>query len=324
MVSRWTRSRTIQGLCLLGFTVFITGCNPAAYKIPAQNFHAGTVALKEAYFLEWDISHRATIDEGDLEDHISLWGMPDGGDASDVQRVSDEMAARRTTDIHEGLRPLREQAFAALEGYAETLVSLASDEPTEAIVSELNGLVQDINDVLTIVSKTESLKRHADKVEAYVGPLQQYLDVLTEVLRLVSGIIRERAIIQTIGQSNDSVLALLSVLKSEAIMARENTYFQIETAREALDTFLASPPGQNVTNATKATIAEKIAGLQALEDRIRQSRTEEAFDLAVEAQGALIKKAVLKNPTDWAIQIRQFREKVAAIKRTLETIDSEM
>lgn len=310
---------------LIGCVVFIAACNPSVYKKPAENFRTATTSLKDAYFIELDLSNKARIERGDLEDQIAIWGAPiNVVSESTILQVSDNMKKRRQGDIHEQLKPLRKQAFAALEGYSGVLVSLASDEPTEEIVSELNGLVQDIEGVLKMARTMTIAAAHADKLTNFVGPLQQYVGVLNEVIRLASSLIRERAIVKTIGKSNDSIVELLTVLKSEAGDARENTKSQIKKARENLEGFIGGTKLANANNESKAEIAKRIAELQVLEDQINDVDIERAFDAALKAQGALVRKAFMKDPKDWVLQIQAFRERVTATKEAIEKIKSEI
>ena len=304
--------------------IFIAGCNPAVYKKPAEDFHAATVCLKQTYFLEWELSNKARIQRGDLEDQIGIWTAPGSVDKSMIQRVADRMKERQQEDIHKNLRPLREEAFAVIEGYAEIIVNLASDEPTEVIVSEINGLTKDIDETLKAASKMKALVEYSDKITNFTGPLQQYANILTEIARLVSSAVRERAIVQTIGKSNDSIIELMSVLKEEAVAAHENAQSQIKGARNELELFLGNPGLANTDNAIKAAVAKRIADLDTLEKQIEDDEIDSVFDSAIKAQGALVKKALLRDAKDWAEQIRVFKNKVAAAEEAIEKVMSEM
>ncbi|WP_177421164.1 hypothetical protein [endosymbiont of Lamellibrachia barhami] len=209
----WRSSNATKGLLLLFFSLFLTACDPSQYQKPAEDFLAATVTLRQVYFLEMDLSNKANIERRDMEDQIAIWGAPPGIDHQSIERVINKMTERRRSDIHEALKPLRKKAFAAIEGYAQTLVNLASGESTEAIVSELNGLVQGIEGVVAKASKISALSDRSAKMAKLAGPLKQYAGILKEVIGLVSDVVREQAIIQTIGRSNKSVTKLLSVLK---------------------------------------------------------------------------------------------------------------
>lgn len=303
---------------------FFTACNPSIYKRPSEDFLNASVSLRQAYFLEWELSNRARIERGDLEDQISIWLAPAGVDKSYIEPVSENMAARRQEDIHQALRPLREKAFSTLEGYAGVLVSLASDEQTEAIVTELNGMVQDIKDVLEAAKTIEKISGQVKKVESFTGPLAQYVDVLNEIIRLVSDLVRYQAIRQTIVRSNDSVLEILYVLKTEAVWAKDNARAQIRNTREVLEGFLEKPRFSDVQNTHKAAIAQKIAALKAIEQQIMNDDINTAFDAAVKAQGALVKSTLLTDPSDWAVHIRAFKKRVEDTKEAIERVADAM
>ncbi|MHC4553022.1 MAG: hypothetical protein ACYSUT_09710 [Planctomycetota bacterium] len=300
------------------------GCNPEVYRKPAEDFHTATVSLKEAYFLEWELSNTAMIQRANLEDEISIWTAPPNIDNPFIQKVSEKMKQRQLEDVHGPIRPLREKAFAALEGYAEILVYLASNEPTETIVTEINALVKDIEGVLDTVSKIEDFAKYADEIGEFTGPLQEYLGILSELTQLISSIARERAIVQTIGDSNDSVLELLKILKEEAVVANENTQLQIINSVTLLDSLPQKPGYADIDNVNKATIAKRTADLKTLQEKIGQVHTESAFDAAAKAQAALVKKAYMRDTDDWAEQIREFKNKVTIIKENIEKIESEM
>lgn len=302
----------------------LNGCNPTLYKRPAQDFQAASATLKGAYFLEWEISNQAQIERGDLEDQIQIWSSPAGISNNELARVSSRMAERRQEDIHEQLRPLREQVFNVLDGYASTLVSLSSGDPTERIQSELNGLVTDLKGTIDAAGKLNLVGDALSQLQKFTGPLQQYVNVLDEIIGLVSSILRERAIIETIGRSNEPIIDLLTVLKEEAAAAKENALRQTTFAKKGIDEFMSHAKFQQASNDTKAEILKRRAELESIEKQIASQEIELVFDAAMKAQGALVEKAMLKDPGDWTIRIKRFREQVDATKAAIEKIKSEM
>lgn len=304
--------------CLWGFVLLFAGCNPAVYKKPADDLKVATTTLKHAYFLEMELSNRARIERNNLDDQIDLWiGVPDDR----FQKIVTRMTERRNSDLHADLNPLREKAFAVLEGYATTLASLAANEPTEEIVAELEGLVTDVEAVLQSAQQIEAV---ADAVAQFSGPLQQYVGVLKEVVRLVSSVLRERAISETVGRSNESVLALLKVLKEEAVAARDNVLKEVGDAHKTLGKFVDSEYFSAANTTLKAAVAERLVDLKAIEARMALDNIEGSFDAAVKAQGALVRKALSSEPGDWAMQIRTFREQVYATRLAIENVRTEM
>jgi len=305
-------------LTTLGLTVLLVGCNPALYRQPAEDFHAGSTALRDVYFGEWDLSNRAFIERADLEDQVALWQAPVQIPAPEVARISERMSERRQSDVHENLRPLREQAFATLEAYARTLVNLASDVPTDAVTSELTGLASDIRRVVDQAAELKQIGDVAAKAKRFTGPLEQYVAVVNSVIEIVSSVLRERAIVETIGASNEAVLELLSVLKSEAQAARDNALHQIGESRGQLEAFAQAPTFARASNELRADVAKRTAVLSALEAQVREHDVEAAFDAARVAQGALVQKALLRDPGDWAARVRQFREQVEATRAAVD------
>lgn len=80
--------RPICFTAVLLISVFsLNACNPAMYKRPAQDFQVASATLKDAYFLEWEISNKAQIERGDLDDQIQIWTSPPGVPAAEFERV---------------------------------------------------------------------------------------------------------------------------------------------------------------------------------------------------------------------------------------------
>jgi len=313
-----TRVPTVYKAVFISCIFLISACNPSVYRKPSEDFLTASATLRQAYFLEWELSNRARIERGDLEDQIAIWVAPPGLDESFIAPVVKKMAERRQEDIHRALRPLREKAFSTIEGYAGVLVSLSSDEQTEAIVTELNSMVEDIKGVLEAAKQIEKISGQVQKVESFTGPLVQYAGVLNEIIRLVSDTVRYQAIRQTIVRSNDSILELLYLLKTEAVWANDNARTEIKNTRQVLESFLQKPHFADIQNAQKAAIAQRIAQLEAIEAQIMNDDINTAFDAAVKAQGALVKSTLLNDPSNWAVQIEAFKKRVEDTKEAIE------
>ena len=313
--------RSAQLLLLFVATAITSACNPSAYTRPAQDFLAATDTLEQIYFLEWDISGKATVELGDLEDQFAIWGAPAGVSAEQIERVAARMQQRRSEDIHGELRPLREQAFAALKGYADTLAALSSDAPTGEITGELRGLVDDMSG---IVARAGELSADISRVRRFTGPLEQYVNILNELITLVSDIMREKAIVATIVKSNRPVNELLGILREEALFAERNADEKLGSSSAMLDRFINSDQFANASNLDKANIAARRAGLGVLREQMERVEIEETFTLALEAQGALLNKAVLDDPGEWSRKIAEFRNRVERSRIVIETIRADM
>jgi hypothetical protein len=322
MVFTWVAPHRFMALVAV-CTFTLTACSPAVYKKPAEDFRNTAISLKQAYFIELELSNKAQIERDDLEDQIVIWNSKFDLPFEEIEKLSKKMADRRKKDLHEELKPLREKAFAAIEGYAGVLVSLASGEQTEAVITEVNGLVQDINGVLETVGKLDALAKQSQSIIGFTGPLQQYVGVLTEVIRLVSDVVRERAIVKTIVKSDEPVIGLLTVLKGEAVTARENTRLQMKNVRQDLSPFLKT---DNSNKVFRAEITKRMAEITAFEEQInlKENDISNAFDAVIKAQKALLQKAFLNDQTDWGARIREFRERVKSIRDAMEKIKAEM
>ena len=153
--------------------------------------------------------------------------------------------------------------------------------------------------------------------------MAQYAGVLTEVIRLVSEVVRERAIVTTIVKSDEPVIALLTVLKGEALAARENTRLQMKNVRQALSPFLAS---ERSGKPFQADIARRMAEITAFEENISLQENDigMAFEALGKAQRTLLQKAVLNDQADWEARIRAFRERVKAIRDAMEKVKADL
>jgi hypothetical protein len=302
--------------------LILSACSPTIYKRPALDFQAASITLKETYLSELRISNQAQIESGDIEDQVALLTSPVGVAKADLEKVSKRMTDRRSEDLHEKLLPLRLQVFNALDVYASTLISLSSDEPTQRIQTELNGLVTDIDKTVKAVEKLGLLDDALKKANELTGPLADYVKVLNHIIGIISDILRERAIIETIGQSNDSIVKLLNILKGEANAARKNALDKTKESIEDLNRYISHKKFETANNGTKLTVLKRKAELEVLSQKISKINIGAAFDSAHEAQAALVKKAMLKDPGDWQMKIKQFRKKVMDTKAEIDNLKS--
>jgi len=184
--------------------------------------------------------------------------------------------------------------------------------------------VTDISKTLESAAKLQLVGDTVGKLKKYAGPLQQYIGILNEIIGIVSNVIRERAIIDTIGKSNESILSLIDILKEEAEYAQENALKQTTAARENINDYMSHDKFLQADNNTKADVVKRKAQLETMEKRLGNQDIGTIFKSAAKAQNALVKKAMLKDPGDWALRIKQFREQVTATKTAIEKIKSEM
>lgn len=306
---------------LLCFFILLAGCAPIAYKAPAEEFLAGTRSLREIYFAEWDIANKARIQRADLDDEVVIWSAPPAvANSAEIAKLRERMAKRRIEDIHAQLRPLREQAFAVLEGYANTILGLASDEPTASLVNELNGLAGDIQSTVKAAGQLKLAGEAAAKAAAFLGPLQSYVQVLNEIIKGISSVIRENAIRQTIGRSNAPIMELLNVLKAEALLAKARAESELKEARNRADSFAKHPAFATMAPNVKTELARAGASLDALAQRYAAVDIEGAFSAALRAQRALVETAVVGNVDDLLERMRTFKAQVEKVRQAVSEL----
>lgn len=306
---------------LLCLVLGSAGCTPSAYKAPAEEFLAGTRSLREIYFAEWDIANKARIQRADLDDQVVIWTAPPAvANGTEIARLRERMAKRRTEDVHDQLRPLREQAFAVLEGYGSTILGLASDESTESLVSELNGLAGDVQATVRAAGQLKLAADAAARAASFLGPLQSYVQVVNELVRGISSVLREQAIHETIGRSNRPIVDLLNVLKTEALLAKARAESELKAARHRADSFVRHPAFADMAPNVKTTLARDAAKLDALAARYAAVDIDGAFTSALQAQQALVEAAVIGNIEDLRRRMQTFQVQVEKVRQTISQI----
>lgn len=308
---------------LLAVLVLLAGCSPAIYQKPLEDFRAANLSVREAYFLQLDQARDARASHDVLLEETVLWQPDRELAAADLEDIARRVAEIRNEPLlPPDTRNLREAAFRAIDGYAGTLVALASDDDTQGIVTELNALVGDINGVLENARNLGLVSNAASRAKEFAGPLSSIAGALGTIAEIVSGVVRERAIRQTVVSADARVRELLGLLKGEAVWARREAVRQSGLARDRIRGFIERN-GDALDSATRATVtgrAERIYTLaSAMED---QQGLEAAFDAAIEAQAALVRKAALKDQEDWILRIQSFRAQVTAAKASLEQVRS--
>lgn len=299
----------------------LLGCTPAIYQKPLQDFRQANLTVRDAYFLQVDQARKARASHDALLEETVLWQPGRELAAADLEDIARTVAEIRNEPLlPEDTRELREAAFRAIDGYAGTLVALAADDDTQGIVTELNALVGDINGVLDSARNLGLVSDAASRAKEFAGPLSSIAGALGTIAEIVSGVVRERAIRQTIVSADARVRELLSLLKQEAVWARREAVRQSGLARDSIQGFLERN-GDALDPSTRALVtgrAERIyAFASAMED---QQGLGAVFDAALEAQAALVRKAALRDQDDWIVRIKFFRAQVTAAKASLEQV----
>ncbi len=197
--------------------LFLSGC-PRDYLTPANDLKVATADLQDVYYLELDISNKARIERGDLEDQVNIWSLY--GDEIDVPfllEMSGKMVDRRRKGVNKEIILLRRQAFAAIEGYASILAGLALETPDVRLTAEINTFKATIQNTLSQVDGIPSTSEIHETVKQFSEPLEAFVGDLTSINEIVNKADVEPAIRDTIGTANEAIISLLKVLKQEAV-----------------------------------------------------------------------------------------------------------
>lgn len=306
---------------LLAVTALLAGCSPAIYQKPLQDFRQANLTVRETYFLQLDQARQARAGHDALLEETVLWQPDRELAAAELEDIAQRVAEiRNEALLPKDTRELREAAFRAIDGYAGTLVALASGDDTQGIVTELNALVGDINGVLDSAENLGLVSDAASRAKEFAGPLGSIAGALATIAEIVSGVVRERAIRQTIVGADARVRELLGLLKQEAAWARREAVRQSGLARDGIQGFLERN-GEALDPATRAAVTGRAERIYAFASAMREQQgLEAAFDAAIEAQAALVRKAALKDQDDWIVRIQSFRAQVGAAKASLEQV----
>jgi len=305
-------------------TLILTGC-PRDFLIPANNLRVATEDLQDVYFLELDISNKARIERGDLEDQIDIWSsFGDEIDVAFLKEMSGKMIARRRTDVPEEIIVLRRQSFAALDGYAFILSSLASETPKLRLKYEINIFKGTIQDTLSSVEGIPSDSEYFNKIKQFKGVLEVYVGVLTEITEIISRVEFEPAIRETIGTASESIITLLRILKQEAVFAETNAIDEIQKSEKILEDYLRSNEFKNASDTLQANLILKIAEFEILQEEIKKQNIAAAFDAALKAQYSLLETRRIPPTNDWTEGVINFRATLAPLKKSIEKINASM
>ena len=299
-------------------------CNPRIYRKPLEDFKQANADMREAYFLQLEIAKEAEIEKFVTNKKRVLWGKSSTQLESEYfQRTADEIAKKRTEAIiNEEVLKLRRKAFEVLDSYVGALLALSSDEDTDEIAIEIKGFVSDIEIVVEHANTLKHVSDFAGKVSEWTGPLSIAARAFTEIAKLVSRAVREKAIRDTIVEADSAIRELIRVLRSEAQIAQD----EARTKYRSIEASLRKGLRKGVVDAAARRelleyLAAKSATKKKLDDADDIART---FDLALEAQVALVKKAAKPEYADWLEHIRAFKTQVSWTKAALQELRREL
>ncbi len=314
---------TLKTIIVLAAGVFLAACDPGVYKKPVQDFRSANEQLRQAYFLQLEIAREAMLQHFSVQRKRLLWGNPNlKGDPSAAERVADAIAKERERALlNKDLVALRNRAFDTIDAYAGVLLALASDEDTNAIAADLQGLVGDLQQFLNVAKEVQGVSDLATKGAAWIGPLGAAVSAFNEILKLVSAVTRSVAIRDTIVTADPAIQELLSVLGEEAAYARTEAQSKYAAAAQALQKQLKA----GVVDDAAAREISDMLGLVAAKARQLEGPDglKQAFESAREAQAGLVRRAAKPDYNELLGQVRAFKVQVIAVRQALQALRDE-
>lgn len=306
--------------------LLLVACDPTLFKKPVQDFKDANQTLRDAYFLQLAVARDAHVERFTVQRKQQLWrNAAIVKDSQRVQEIVDAIVKRQAEDdLDRDWVRLRVRAFDAIDAYAGVLLALASNEDTDAIVAEMNGLVGDLRGLLDLVKTTESLGKvkfvggTVEKAAGWVNGLSVAVAAFNQVITIIANVARSKAIVDTIVAADPAVIELLTVLGEEAAFAQA----EAKTQYAATITFLQERvQGPLVDDAARREVAERLVDLQTKHRRLQTlDDLDRAFSLAKAAQAALIRKAARPDYQDLLTHVRSFKQQTTAIKQSLEAV----
>ncbi|KPK54487.1 MAG: hypothetical protein AMS22_05750 [Thiotrichales bacterium SG8_50] len=303
--------------------ILLAACDPGVYRKPVQDFRSANEELRRAYFLQLEITRDAMLTHFSVQRKRSLWGNPNlKGDPEAAQRVADAIAKERERALlNKDLVALRNRAFDTIDAYAGVLLALASDEDTNAIAADLQGLVGDLQQFLGVAKEVQGVSDLATKGAAWIGPLGAAVSAFNEIVKLVSAVTRSVAIRDTIVTADPAIQELLVVLGEEAAYARTEAKSKYAAAEQALQKQLKAGV---VDDAAAREISEVLALVAAKANRLEGADgLKEVFESARIAQAGLVRRAAKPDYNELLGQVRAFKVQVIAVRQSLEALRDE-
>ncbi|PIW44108.1 MAG: hypothetical protein COW18_13965 [Zetaproteobacteria bacterium CG12_big_fil_rev_8_21_14_0_65_54_13] len=312
--------------------LLLQGCDPTIYKKPLTDFRDANQSMRDAYFLQLAVNDKARVENSLIQAKGSFW-MKANPTLKQIESYSAEVAKARQKKAVEDEQTiaLRHLAFKTIGTYASILLSLASNDSTDAISAEVNGLVGDASKIIEHAKTIQKIHHLSEEAAAWLGPMSNMVTALVQVGEIVSGFVRNRAIRQTIMIADQPIHELIVILRSEAVLARQKAIESYAGSEQELRNKIESFEENNKRKDRLLTVPvssfhEAAACLQQVD--VTRQELEEAesigsvFDAALKSQASLVRKAAMPSYEDWVKQIEDFRDRANAVKISLQAISA--
>jgi hypothetical protein len=302
----------------------LAACAPTLYKKPVANFEKATRSARDVYFSQLASGHESFLIRRETKLKLDILSDENYDYSSEIYLLQKEKLAELNSEksIPAQSLQIRQHAFEVLEYYGKTLQTLASDEKTEALKTELTGFTGDLK---KLIQTTESLIagqaafEFLKPVSAWTGPLSAAIGVLNGLIDIISDAFREKAIRQTVIKSDPMVQDLLVLLQEEAVTAAEfqrNNYDQI--VRECGETLKRI---DFAASAEKYLANDLCTGVELKRSQLpAANELEEVFQLVRASHGEM-KKLAEGGDFDLTVKrIRHFQKRIEHLKTKFDIL----
>jgi hypothetical protein len=312
-------------ILLFACLVLILGaCAPTKYQKPVENFNSTTAGSKKIYFDQLKSSHESFTDRYEMKLKLDMI-TDDDYDYEGEFYIEDKekiLGMAKSTSIPIASLEIRDRAFKILEYYGKTLKTLASDEKTEALKTELTGLSEDTAKFLNTVEGLSDLSESFSFLESisdWAGPIGDAVTVINKVVEIISDYYREKALKEAIITTHPMVEDLVGLFRKEAVTAaemRENNYFQM--VRECRGTLTQIKKLDAASKYLIHNICNEIEVIQV--KLIDPGELEKPFTLVIDSHREM-KKMADGGPFDEMLEkVREFQQKLEVIKTKFELV----
>ncbi len=305
-----------KNVITLAFLVYlISSCSPSIYRKPISDFKAATEKTRDVYFHQLKITHKSSVDKFVTDRKLIVWLKTTKGEIREWKKETADRIAREKAKpfLEKKSLEIRQRAFAIVTFYSDTLLALASDDDTAELVREINGFGSVVNESLNALMAIEGL----EDLSEFIGPFGTAVKVLGKLAEIVSKVLRENAIRESIVKADVMVQEIFKTLGNEARIAQRDALENYQSSLNILKRAIKS--NTFASRATKEKAYERYIQTKTMVNELgKQANLRELFEKGRAAHSALVQKAADPSFEDIYERIRTFREDVTTIKEALE------
>ncbi len=293
---------------------FLAACSPGVYRKPVSDFKAATEQARALYFHQLKSRHQSSVDQFVADRQLTLWvKKADGSSRPWTKKLADRIAEEMGEPLLDATTlAIRQQAFEIVIFYSDALLALASNDDTDALVTEIHGFGIAVQESLTALQTVAELS----ELSHFIGPFGTAIKVLGKLAEIASKVLRERAIREAILTSDPMVQQIFETLGNEARAAQVDTLQNYERMIGRLKRAIES--NNFADRVAKDNVYELYIRTQAVLAKLNnQPNFSILFEQGRRAHSALAQKAADPSLEGLRGRIRMFREEVLAAREAL-------